>query len=64
VKRIRYATRDELAELLADRTALTVSTCGDVLDQLAELNAPVAALVKIEVVEETAGDPSVKVDGT
>jgi crotonobetainyl-CoA:carnitine CoA-transferase CaiB-like acyl-CoA transferase len=50
VQRHRFATRDELVSLLADRLG-AVTTPDAVVDLLAEMGAPVDALVKITVDE-------------
>jgi hypothetical protein len=64
VQRRRYATRDELAELLApylegldeqhpDGDYKWVDVAREALDALGEMGAPVDALVKITVREDT-----------
>jgi hypothetical protein len=55
-KRRRYATRDELAALVAAHTP-TEAEARAVLDALARLGVPVDALVKIEIDESTPGQP-------
>lgn len=52
MKRHRYATRDELVSLLADRVG-AVTTPDAVVARLADLGVPVDALVKITVDEST-----------
>lgn len=50
MKRNRYATRDELISLVVEQVG-AVATPDSVIDRLAELGAPIDALVKITVEE-------------
>jgi hypothetical protein len=54
-QRRRYATQDELAELITERLN-PEPTGGDIVAALAELGVPVDALVKVTVDEDVAPD--------
>jgi len=56
-QRRRYATRPEVVELLASRTALPSHIVDDVLQALADEGVLVHQLVKVTTMEELNGTP-------